>query len=131
MTQDDQRYIPLDELVPSESKYLAKEDVGETGLDLTIKGFKREMVGQGEDSDERAVMGFEESVKPMVLNKTNVRRLKVIFNAETTKDVVGKRINVFSDPLIEFGGRIVGGIRIRQAQSAWTSRAEIDDDIPF
>jgi len=121
MTQD----IPLDELVPSESKYLAKEDVGETGLDLTIKGFKREMVGQGEDSDERAVMGFEESVKPMVLNKTNMRRLKVIFNAETTKDVVGKRINVFSDPLIEFGGRIVGGIRIRQAQ------AEIDDDIPF
>ena len=118
--------MKLDDLVPSESKYLTKEDVGEEGLDLTIKGFKRATVGEGENADERAIIGFMEDVKPMVLNKTNMRRLKVILKAETTDDCKDKVVNVYNDPLIEFGGKIVGGIRIRQSQG----RAEpgVDDD---
>ena len=119
--------MKLDELVPTDSKYLTKEDVGENGLDLTIAGFKRVVVGEGENADERAIMGFTgEGIKPMVLNKTNMRRLKVILKAETTEECKGKVVNVFNDPLIEFGGKIVGGIRIRQAQGK--TEPGIDDD---
>ena len=130
MTQD----IPLDSLVPSESKYLAKEDVGEEGMNLTIAGFKIDTVGQGENADQRCIMGFVEDVKPMVVNKTNMRRIKHITGAETTGQARGKKINVYSDPLVEFGGKLVGGLRIRQtATQAYGAVPDTDfpDDIPF
>lgn len=126
MTQD----IPLDSLVPSESKYLAKEDVGEAGMNLTIAGFKIDTVGQGENADQRCIMGFVEDVKPMVVNKTNMRRIKHITGAETTGQARGKKINVYSDPLVEFGGKLVGGLRIRQAAEQ-APASDFPDDIPF
>ena len=126
MTQD----IPLDSLVPSESKYLSKEDVGEEGMNLTIAGFKIDTVGQGENADQRCIMGFVEDVKPMVVNKTNMRRIKHITGAETTGQARNKKINVYSDPLVEFGGKLVGGLRIRQATET-TEKSDFPDDIPF
>lgn len=126
---------PLDSLVPSESKYLAKEDVGEAGKNLTIKGFTRETVGHGADADERTVMHFTEEVKPMVINKTNMARLGVITKARTAGEAAGKKINVYNDPMIEFGGKIVGGIRLRPVQESAPKQAEstesFDDSIPF
>jgi len=125
----------LDDLVPSTSKYLAKEDVGTTGKNLTIAGFKRETVGHGSDSDERAVMHFKEDVKPMVLNKTNKNRLKHYLQAVTSEDASGKVINVYNDPDIEFGGEIVGGLRIRAAQelpeATEPKNNDFDSDVPF
>ena len=68
----------------------------------------------------------------MVLNKTNMARLKHIFpEAKMTSDLIGKVINVFNDPMIEFQGRIVGGLRIRQAQAAPAHNQDFDDEIPF
>ena len=52
----------LDELVPSKSEYLAKEDVGVSGRDLTIQRFTREMVGK--NKEERAIIHFAEDVPP-------------------------------------------------------------------
>lgn len=123
-----------DDLVPSESKYLKKDDCGEEGRNLTIKRFSRETVGQGQDADERAVVHWEEDMKPMVLNKTNASRLKVILKASGPEDAVGKKVNVYNDPLIEFGGKIVGGLRIRQAQGGTQPPAQeepFNDSIPF
>ena len=117
----------LDELVPSTSKYLAKEDVGKDGKNLTISSFSREMVGTGSDADERAVIQFKEDVKPMVLNKTNKNRIKHYLQATTSEEVIGKTVNVYNDPDIEFGGEIVGGLRIRGAQAS----ADFLDDAKF
>lgn len=126
----------LDELVPSTSLYLAKEDVGIEGKNLTIAGFKMETVGRGTEADERAIMGFQEAVKPMVLNKTNKNRIKHYLKATTSEDVIGKVINVYNDPDIEFGGEIVGGLRIRGKQVTTQSEAaqaddEFNDCVPF
>ena len=137
--------IPLNQLVPSDSKYLAKEDVGQAGMNLTIKGFKQGVeVGTGSDTDFRTIMGFEDMdpktgkpVKPMVLNRTNLALLQRCFpEATSTGDLKGKTINVFNDPSVDFGGKLVGGIRIRSAQDQTkTSQAQtstdLDDDIPF
>lgn len=108
--------IPLDSLVPTKSDYLSKEDVGEQGMNLTIAGFKMEMVGNGADADNRCVMAFQEpDVKPMIVNKTNMNRIKHITGAETTGQAVNKVVNVYNDPMVEFGGKLTGGIRIRPA----------------
>ena len=130
--------IPLDTLVPSESKFLAKEDVGEQGINVTIKGFKQGVeVGTGQDADYKTIMGFEEDIKPMVLNKTNLNLLRHYFpDAKTSADLKGKRINVWSDPSVDFGGKLVGGLRVRaeqQAQAPASPAADMVDDgsIPF
>jgi len=126
--------MDLDQLVPSTSKYLAKEDAGEEGLNLTIKGFKKETVGRGNDAEECAIMYFEEDFKPMVLNKTNKNRIKHYLKATTSEEVVGKVINAYNDPDVEYGGEIIGGLRLRGAQdgaSEAPKSSEFDDDIPF
>ena len=126
MAQD----IPLDSLVPSQSKYLAKEDAGKEGLNLTIKGFSVERVGHGSDADDRCIMHFAEDVKPMVVNKTNMGRIKHFTGATTTGEARGKKINVYNDETVEYGGQMIGGLRIR-AVTETDLPTEFDDAIPF
>ncbi len=58
---------------------------------------------------------FEEEVSPMVLNKTNGKRLRHLFpDAQDSGELKGKVINIYFDPTIEFAGKITGGLRIRQ-----------------
>ena len=122
----------LDDLVPSTSKYLAKEDVGTAGKNLTISGFTRETVGTGADADERAVIHFKEDIKPMVLNKTNKNRIKNYLSASTSEEVIGKVVNVYNDPDVEYGGEITGGLRIRGEQETVTTTSQdfLDSDGP-
>ena len=123
--------IKLDDLVPTTSIYLTKDDVGEQGMNLTIAGFKIETVGKGDDADQRAIMGFTEDVKPMVVNKTNMNRIKHITGAETTGQARGQQVNVYNDPMVEFGGKLTGGIRIRQVTqpAANPPPADFNDDV--
>lgn len=121
---------PLDGMVPSKSNYMSKEDAGEDGLDLTIKGFAQETVGDGPDADERTVCYFEQDVKPMVINKTNMHRIGHITGAKTAGEARGKKINVFNDPFVEFGGKMTGGLRIRPVQVAGGRAEGVSDDGP-
>ena len=126
----------LDELVPSQSKYLAKEDAGTAGVNLTIKGFKIETVGRGKDADKCAIIYWEEDVKPMVLNKTNKNRIKHYLGVTTSEEAVGKVVNAYNDPDVEYGGEIIGGLRLRGEQGKANdpekaASDDFDDDIPF
>jgi hypothetical protein len=129
--------LDFESLVPSESRFLKKEDCGGDweGLDLTIRAFSREEL-QGNDGPEtRTVMHFEEDgVKPMILNKTNSRMLPLLTGAQTAGEAVGKTICVFNDPSVTNRGRLTGGIRLRKAGSANKPSPGVeafDDDIPF
>src|SRR5574343_1728445 len=98
--------LSFDNLVPSESKYLAKGDVGEDGLILTVKGFRMETVkGEGGDED-KVVLHFAEDVKPMILNRTNSQLLAVATGAKVAGEARGKQIVVYNDPTVSFGGKI-------------------------
>ncbi len=114
--------MDLDELVPSESKYLKKEDVGEQGRNLTIRGFDRAELDSDSGKQIKAIVLWEEDAKPLVLNVGNKERLKAICGATTTEAVTGKVINVYNDPMVSFGTKVTGGIRIRPAS--------VDNDIP-
>ena len=134
MTTQDLNSLSFDKLVPSESTYLAKDDVGEDGVDLTIRGFKRETV-KGDTGDEHKIVLYfaETGFKPMILNKTNSNRLAIATGVATAGEARGKKVNVYCDPMVEFGGKIVGGLRIRKATGATapTKSADFNDDVPF
>ncbi len=124
-----------DALVPSESKYLKKEDVGEDGVILTIRGFKREMLEADGKEEEKTVLYFvEREFRPMVLNITNKELLKMATGAASPAQARGKQIVVFADPSVGFAGKITGGLRIKKvpAPPATTPKdAAFDDDFPF
>ena len=136
MTTQDLNSLSFDRLVPSESTYLAKDDVGEDGVDLTVRGFKRETVKGDAGDEHKIVMYFVETgFKPMILNKTNANRLAIATGVSTAGEARGKKVNVYCDPMVEFGGKIVGGLRIRKATGATPKAApagtDFDDDVPF
>ena len=127
--------MKFDELVPSQSKYLAKNDVGEEGKNLTIKGFKKEELKGDDGVEEKAVCYWEEDFKPMIINRTNASRLAAVLGVSDTGEARGKVVNVYNDPLIDFGGKIVGGLRIRKATGPAAEKTAaphgFDDDIGF
>lgn len=121
----------LDDMI--ESKYLKQSDVESDTL-VTVAGLKKVNVARDdEDPEYRWTVKFEEFAKPMVLNKTNLKRMFAALG-EDSDEWTGKKIVVYVDPDIEFGGNIVGGLRVRaKKQPAKPARAEgIDEsDIPF
>lgn len=128
--------LSFDELVPSQSKYLAKSDVGEDGLILTIKGFRMETLKSDEGDEDKMVMHFMENVKPMVLNRTNAQLVGVATGCKTAGEAKGKQVVVFNDPTVGFGGKITGGLRIKKVSGAPKQPAKSDDEfgdsgIPF
>jgi hypothetical protein len=125
----------FDALVPSDSKYLKKEDVGEDGMILTIKGFSREMLEADGVSEEKTIMHFVEDVKPMVLNRTNSQLLPIITGAKLSGEAKGKKVVVYNDPTVGYGGKITGGLRLKkvagQPKAAPKAKDEPDDEVPF
>ena len=55
-------------------------------------------------------------MKPMLLNKTNRLRLEVIFRTAETTALIGQRVGVFFDRMVQGpNGDMVGGLRLRPA----------------
>lgn len=118
-----------------ESKYLKKEDVG-TGKLVTIKRLEKSNVsGDNQEPDEKYVLFFNEFDKGMVLNWTNIQLIAHAVGSEETDNWIGKKIVIYEDPNVSYGGKLVGGIRVRapkpQAKAAPQPEPELDDDIPF
>jgi hypothetical protein len=123
-----------------QSKYLRKEDVPDDET-YTIKGVRQDNLAKDGQPDEmRWVLGFAEVNKPMVLNITSIRVLEQAFGGDTD-DWKGKQVIVYTDPNVSFGGKVVGGLRLRipkQKAAPKASQAatkpndeEFDSEIPF
>ena len=114
------------------SKYLSASDCEDEDLHLTIRGVRVEQVGE----EQKPMLYFQESEKPLVLNKTNAKTVSTLHGAETN-DWKGKRITLYSTE-VEFGGKTQLGIRIRLkapkatavAAGSAVNDAPLDDD-PF
>lgn len=95
------------------SKFLKGSDFEEPAL-CTIKDVTKENVAKpNEPKKERGVMYFEEYEKGLVMNATNLKRAAAALGSEDTDDWLGKKIVVYYDENVEFGGDIVGGVRLR------------------
>ncbi len=136
----------------SESKYVAKEDVG-NGLVVSITGYSKQDVSRDCDpASMKYVLKFAEC-KPLVLNKTNGKRIASIIHEMygITRDLsededgtrcptneqfqhwIGRKIVLWNNPEIEFQGETTGGIRVRAVGGQpETNNAPVatDDDAP-
>ena len=122
-----------------QSKYLRKEDVPDDET-YTIKGVRQDNLAKEGQADEmRWVLGFMEQPKPMVLNITSIRVLEQAFGWYTDM-WRGNKVIVYTDPNVSFGGKVVGGLRLRipkqsktppKAAPASTFDDDMDKEIPF
>jgi len=126
-----------------QSKFLRKEDFEEDRV-MTIRGLKLEDM-PGDDGTQKWVLYFKEEAKGMALNVTTIRVLEAAFGDDSDM-WLGKRVMVYVDPNVSFGGRVVGGLRLRTPKKptangvqskatepppAKASTDEFHDEIPF
>jgi hypothetical protein len=117
-----------------QSKFLRKEDFDEDQV-CTIKDCKLEQVGKDDSPEERWVLYFREREKGMVLNITTIRVLESTYGGDTDH-WVGNKVMVYVDPNVSFGGKVVGGLRLRTPKKVAVKAPvktddEFADDIPF
>lgn len=126
-----------------QSKFLRKEDFDEDRV-MTIRGVKLEDM-PGDDGQQKWVLYFREEAKGMALNVTTIRVLEKAFGDDSDQ-WVGKKVKVYVDPNVSFGGRVVGGLRLMppkniagrappppppEEKAPVTPEDVFDDDIPF
>ena len=101
-----------------QSKFLTRADVGRGQL-VTIQQIIQENVAkEGAPEEMKFCIVFDEVDKPMVLNSTNGQIIAAITGSEDTDHWTGKKIVLYDDPNVSFGGKLVGGIRCRAPKPA-------------
>lgn len=101
-----------------QSRFLTRNEVGRGAL-VTIKEvFQDNVAKEGAPEELRWCIGFNELEKPMVLNSTNGQIIAQIVKQEDTDGWPGHRIVLYDDPTVSFGGKLVGGIRVRAPRQA-------------
>lgn len=121
-----------------QSKFLRKEDFDEDQI-CTIKGCKLEDVGRDDAPEQRWTLYFREHIKGMVLNVTTIRVLEQSYGGDSDM-WIGKPVTVYVDPNVSFGGKVVGGLRLRiqkvkasprPSQAPEADPNDMSDDVPF
>ena len=116
-------------------KYLKREEVTEEGAAHKVVSCVQQVLSMGDGESETKWVLTLSDLKPLILNATNIRRCVAAFATSETDEWIGKSIVVYDDPEIEFGGKIVGGVRLRavpkkatKAKAAPAAPAADDDD---
>ena len=99
--------------------YLKKEDI-EGELTVTVTNVWSEAVLNS--GRKKLIVAFREFEKPLILNKTNIKRLARIFGTGDT-NVWRGLVTLYVEPGVEYAGRVVGGIRIRPPRKASVTTA--------
>lgn len=112
------------------SKFLKKADVGEEGTLCTIEGVSQENIAkEGADPEMKWVLHLTNFDKPMVLNSTNAQLIAKFLGSEQTDDWEGKKIILYDDPAVSYGGKVTGGIRVKAFKGTQTKPTDLPE--PF
>tara|TARA_R110000751_G_scaffold298147_1_gene407993 strand:+ start:68 stop:607 length:540 start_codon:yes stop_codon:yes gene_type:complete len=96
-------------MVPKETKYISQDDLVNDTV-VTIRAFEDVQV----DDQPRVAMHVEELSKPLLLNRTNAELLALHLGDDSV-GAIGQQVTLYVDHSITFGGKRVGGIRLRAA----------------
>lgn len=96
------------------SKFVSKDDV-EIPVIWTIAGVQKvEMDDDGGGKKAPPVVSFvEENAKPLILNNSNWMTLEDLYG-DDSDNWTGKKIELYKDASVMFGGKRVGGVRVRK-----------------
>lgn len=120
------------------SNFIKKEDCDPPRL-VTIADVREENVAkEGAPEDMKWCLHFKEMDKPMVLNSTNGQIIAKITGSAETEQWTGRKVVIYHDPSVSFGGKLVGGIRCRAPKGtapvkpvAAPAPAPVEDDEPM
>ena len=92
------------------SRFLTKEDCGD-GITVTIDEVIEDNVAPADQvAQMRWTMTFQDpDIKPLVLNSTNGQLIAKFLGSDDTDDWKGKKVVLYHDENVSFGGKIVGG----------------------
>jgi hypothetical protein len=111
------------------SRYISKDDV-QNPIVAVIDTVRFDTIkGDGGDED-KPVVYFRDGVKPMILNNTNWMAIEDAYGAESD-DWTGKQIEMYCDPGVMFGGKRVGGVRVRVNKAAAKMTLEQANAVQF
>lgn len=96
-----------------ESKYLKQSDVEEETEVTIAKVGQLNVAKEDEPAEMKWAAKFQELKKPMILNSTNIQLLAKACGSEDSDDWIGKKVTIYSDPNVSFGGKLVGGLRVK------------------
>jgi len=103
------------------SKYMSKDDV-KVPVRATIAAVRFDVL-KGENGDEqKPVMYFQGDVKPMIVNNTNWMTCEDAWG-DDSDNWLGKSVELYFEPSVMFGGKRVGGVRVRISASGKTQAA--------
>jgi hypothetical protein len=96
------------------AKFFRADDLKATSRTLTIKSALIEEIstGEGKPKENKPVVRFVEDDRGVVLNKSRNEALVETFGTDSWD---GKKVELYFDPNIKFGGKRVGGIGIKAA----------------
>jgi hypothetical protein len=126
-----------------DSKYLKRSDLDEFDGEaiVTIRKIGRANIARDDEPEEmKWLMKFAEFDKPLVLNTTNIQLIAQATGCDDTDDWMGKQVILYDDPNVSFGGKLVGGLRIKRvpkakaapaAQKPSGNMSDMSDDVPF
>jgi len=104
-----------------QSKYLVVADIPSPVV-ATIRAVVPEQFRSRDSSQGKStkwIMYFAEAQKGLTLNSTIIKVMAAAFG-EQSEQWVGKKVRLYVDRTVEFGGRVVGGIRIQPPKTAPT-----------
>ena len=92
--------------------YLGQKDF-EKSRTLTISSVGEEEIKGDNGLVSKYVVRFEEiEDKGFVLNSVNSQKIEKMYGDD--EDWIGKEIELYTDPDIVYGGKVVGGVRVRR-----------------
>jgi hypothetical protein len=106
--------------------YLRKEDLS-APTTVTINAVRSVDVPNA--VRRKLVVWFREITKPLILNKTNTRKMVELFRTTDTSQWKGT-ITIYIDENVHYGGQVVGGIRLRAATVSEPVNVPISVPIP-
>jgi hypothetical protein len=122
-----------------ESKYLKQSDLdGEVEVTV-VKVGQMNVAREDQDPEMKWAVRFQEFKKPMILNSTNIQLLAKACDSDESEDWVGRKVTIYADPNVSFGGKLVGGLRVKLPIKKSSKPAaqpaghfdDMEDDVPF
>lgn len=96
------------------SSFVTKADLGPNGSVFTITGCEQVNVAKdGAPPEMKWALNLQEIDKPFIINSTNQQIIAQFTGSTKTENWNGKRVVLYFDPNVSFGGKLVGGIRAR------------------
>lgn len=103
------------------STYLSRKDLAEDSITVVIDKVEMATLKSDRGEEEKPVLYFQDDAKPMVLNNANWITIEEAYG-EDSADWYNKPIEVYDDPSIMFGGKRVGGVRVRIPKGAGAAK---------